>query len=48
MRIKTISKVYLTKKIKRSKYLALGPGVLKTFGYRVAHHGYILTYFPRL
>ena len=44
MKITTIT-VYWTTKI-RSKYLVLGPGAQKLFGYRVAHHGYILTSCP--
>ena len=27
----------------RAKYLVLGLGTQKFFGYRVAHHGYLLT-----
>ena len=38
--------VYWKTKKRRSKYLALGPGPQKPFGYRVAHHGYLLTSCP--
>ena len=44
MKITTIT-VYWTTKI-RSKYLVLGPGAQKLFGYRVAHHGYLLMFCP--
>ena len=34
----------LNEKKRHSKYLVIGPGERSTFGYRVAHHGYVFMY----